>query len=240
MCLNKCQGSFIMAAQWFLFINFPSSCVMVQNIMIIHGTKDESGIAGSRTSNHFFLTVFDVIHLMVSMIQYLLMLHASLPSMFLHFFTSSQTKTKKAVTMGQMVATFSSLAVSAPPMNGNQTLPVPPLLTVHQFIRIDHAFLSSKQFAQWLTSFIDHEYFQHLNSMSATNLLLKLIDGHQILVMPSWLTGHQTIRVRVVCSHGQNCLHDVEFVSLTASSLAGAFVGFEKSPSWALLPPSHW
>lgn len=129
------------------------------------------------------------------------------------FFTFSHHKPKqKSSDNGSDGGHFQLLGCISPTMDGNQTLPVPPLLTVHQTIRIDHAFLSSKQFAQWLTSFIGHEYFQRLNSMSATNLLLNLIDGHQILVMPSWLTGHQTIRVCVVCSHGQNCLHDVGFV----------------------------
>ena len=131
--------------------------------MIIYGTKYDFGIAGSRTSYQIFpnciwCDTVEGIQYNTDILQRQCTHHSH------HRSVSSRSTTKKAATMVSYgtIATFSTSAVSAPLIDGNQTSPVPPLLTAHQTIRIYNTFPMLKMFAWWWICFIDHQHFHGL------------------------------------------------------------------------------
>ena len=158
--------------------------------MIIYGTKYDFGIAGSRTSYQLFpnciqCDTFEGIQDNTHIFQRHCTHHSH------HRSASSRTKTKKRSDQGfPMVATFSTSAISALPIDGHQTSPAPPLLTADQPVRMYQAFPSLKLFAWWRICFFGHQHFQRIDRVIAANFLLMPIDGRQTWAVPPWPTAH--------------------------------------------------
>ena len=158
---------------------------MVRNMILV--------LLGVEHPTNFFLTVYNVIPLRVSKITPISfnvtarITHITVPQGS----ASSQTKTKKRSDQGfPMVATFSTSAISALPIDGHQTSPAPPLLTADQPVRMYQAFPSLKLFAWWRICFFGHQHFQRIDRVIAANFLLMPIDGRQTWAVPPWPTAH--------------------------------------------------